>query len=183
MGASEGRNPIDDFEIINNEIIKYGNNLDKKESIVIANKMDLPDAKENLKAFKAKFPELKVFEISALNNEGLKELINYLGKKVSELDEVELYNKGEIESHILFKYKNEAPFTIHKNGNVWELSGREIENLFYMTRFTEDEAVQRFGRKLKGMGVDKALEEAGAKRGDEVKLLDYIFVFKDSLLN
>jgi len=179
MGASEGRNPIDDFEIINNEIIKYGNSLDKKESIVIANKMDLPDAKENLKAFKAKFPDLKVFEISALNNEGLKELINYLGKKVSELDEVELYNKGEIESHILFKYKNEAPFTIHKNGNVWELSGREIENLFYMTRFTEDEAVQRFGRKLKGMGVDKALEEAGAKRGDEVKLLDYIFVFKD----
>ena len=141
--------------------------------------MDLPDAKDNLKAFKEKYPDLKIFEISALNNEGLKDLINYLGKKVSELDEVELYNKGEIESHILFKYKNEKPFTIHRNGNVWELSGKEIENLFYMTRFTEDEAVQRFGRKLKGMGVDKALEEAGAKRGDEVKLLDYIFIFKD----
>ena len=60
--------------------------------------MDLPNAKDNLKAFKNKYPDLKIFEISALNNEGLKELINYLGKKVSELDEVELYNKGEIES-------------------------------------------------------------------------------------
>lgn len=179
MGSSEGRNPIEDYETILNEVVSYGHDLDKKPTVVVANKMDLPDAQENLKAFKEKYPDMKVFEISALNNEGLKELINYLAEEVSKLDEVELYNQGEIESHILFKYKNEKPFTIHRNGNVWELSGREIENLFYMTRFTEDEAVQRFGRKLKGMGVDAALEEAGAKRGDEVKILDYIFIFKD----
>ena len=179
MGSSEGRNPIEDYETILNEVVSYGHDLDKKPTVVVANKMDLPDAQENLKAFKKKYPDMKVFEISALNNEGLKDLINYLAEEVSKLDEVELYNQGEIESHILFKYKNEKPFTIHRNGNVWELSGREIENLFYMTRFTEDEAVQRFGRKLKGMGVDAALEEAGAKRGDEVKILDYIFIFKD----
>ena len=179
MGASEGRNPIDDYEVILKEVVNYGHDLVNKPTIVVANKMDLPDAKANLEAFKNKYPDIKVFEISALNNDGLKELINYLAEEVSKLDEVELYNQGEIESHILFKYKNEKPFTIHRNGNIWELSGREIEKLFYMTRFTEDEAVQRFGRKLKGMGVDQALEEAGAKRGDEVKLLDYIFIFKD----
>ena len=179
MGASEGRNPIDDYEVILKEVVNYGHDLVNKPTIVVANKMDLPDAKANLEAFKNKYPDIKVFEISALNNDGLKDLINYLAEEVSKLDEVELYNQGEIESHILFKYKNEKPFTIHRNGNIWELSGKEIETLFYMTRFTEDEAVQRFGRKLKGMGVDKALEEAGAKRGDEVKLLDYIFIFKD----
>ena len=179
MGASEGRNPIDDYEVILKEVVNYGHDLVNKPTIVVANKMDLPDAKANLEAFKNKYPDIKVFEISALNNDGLKDLINYLAEEVSKLDEVELYNQGEIESHILFKYKNEKPFTIHRNGNIWELSGREIEKLFYMTRFTEDEAVQRFGRKLKGMGVDQALEEAGAKRGDEVKLLDYIFIFKD----
>ena len=179
MGASEGRNPIDDYEVILKEVVNYGHDLVNKPTIVVANKMDLPDAKANLEAFKNKYPDIKVFEISALNNDGLKDLINYLAEEVSKLDEVELYNQGEIESHILFKYKNEKPFTIHRNGNIWELTGREIEKLFYMTRFTEDEAVQRFGRKLKGMGVDQALEEAGAKRGDEVKLLDYIFIFKD----
>lgn len=179
MGAIEGRNPIDDYEVILKEVVNYGHDLVNKPTIVVANKMDLPDAKANLETFKNKYPDIKVFEISALNNDGLKDLINYLAEEVSKLDEVELYNQGEIESHILFKYKNEKPFTIHRNGNIWELSGREIEKLFYMTRFTEDEAVQRFGRKLKGMGVDQALEEAGAKRGDEVKLLDYIFIFKD----
>lgn len=179
MGAEEGRNPIEDYEKIKKEVENYGNDLAKKPTIVVANKMDLPNAKENLEEFKKTYPDLKIFEISALNNEGLKDLINYLAEEVAHIDEVELYEPSEIESHILFKYKQQKPFTIHKNGNIWELSGKEIETLFYMTRFTEDEAVQRFGRKLKGMGVDAALEEAGAKRGDEVKILDYIFIFKD----
>jgi GTP-binding protein len=48
-----------------------------------------------------------------------------------------------------------------------------------MTRFTEEESVERFGRKLRGMGVESELEKLGAKRGDEVKILDYIFIFKD----
>ena len=59
------------------------------------------------------------------------------------------------------------------------LKGEEIEKLFKMTRFTEDEAVIRFGRKLKGMGIDDELERLGAKPGDEVQILDYIFEWKE----
>ena len=62
---------------------------------------------------------------------------------------------------------------------MWVLKGHDIENLFYMTRFNEDESVERFGRKLRGMGVEDELERMGAKRGDEVQILDYIFIFKD----
>ena len=114
------------------------------------------------------------------DEDGLDELMEELCKMVEELDEVVLYeNEGAKESHILFKFNPEAPFTITRKGNVWELHGKEIENLFYMTRFNEDESIERFGRKLRGMGVDEELEKMGAKRGDEIKILDYIFIFKD----
>ena len=179
MGSSEGRSPIEDYTIIRDELEKYDKRLIDKPNVVIANKMDLPEAEENLKEFKAKFKDVEVFPISALELKGFEPLINKLADMVKELDEVELYNNEELKSHILFKYNAEKPFTIKRDGNVWVLSGKEIEKLFAMTRFTEEEAVERFGRKLKGMGVDEALEQAGAARGDEVKILDYIFIFKD----
>lgn len=59
------------------------------------------------------------------------------------------------------------------------MKGKEIETLFAMTRFDEDESVERFGRKLRGMGVEEELEKMGAKRGDEVVINDYMFIFKD----
>ena len=99
---------------------------------------------------------------------------------VEELDEVFLYeNEGAKESHILYKFTDKSPFTITKENGIWVLRGKEIENLFYMTRFNEDESVERFGRKLRGMGVEEELEKLGAEHGDEVKILDYIFIFKD----
>jgi GTP-binding protein len=179
IGSSEGRDPIEDYTIIREELEKYDKRLTDKPNIVIANKMDLPDAEENLKKFKEKFKDVEVFPISALNLEGFEPLVEKLADMVKELDQVELYNNEELKSHILFKYSAEKPFTVKRDGNVWVLKGREIEKLFAMTRFTEEEAVERFGRKLKGMGVDAELEAAGAKRGDEVKILDYIFIFKD----
>ena len=69
--------------------------------------------------------------------------------------------------------------TNEKDGDIWVLKGEEIEKLFYMTKFNEDEAVLRFARKLRGMGVEDELERLGAKRGDEVQILDYIFEFKE----
>lgn len=99
---------------------------------------------------------------------------------VDELDEVKLYDEEVIkESHVLYKFDNSKPFTIKRDNNVWVLSGKQIENLFLMTRFEEPESVERFGRKLRGMGVEDELEKMGAKRGDEVQILDYMFIFKD----
>ena len=62
---------------------------------------------------------------------------------------------------------------------MWVIRGKEIEKIFKMTRFTEDESVARFARKLKGMGIEDDLEKMGAKRGDEVQIDDYIFEFKN----
>lgn len=180
MGGSEGRNPLEDYEIIKNELSLYDETLKSKPSIIIANKMDLENAKDNLAKFKEKYPDEKIFEISALNKEGLNDLIDYLQELVEKCDEVILYDENQLkESHVLYKFKNEKPFTVKRENNIWILSGHDIETLFYMTRFDEDESVERFGRKLRGMGVEDELERMGAKRGDEVKILDYIFIFKE----
>lgn len=180
MGGSEGRNPLEDYEIIKNELSLYDETLKNKPSIIIANKMDLENAEDNLTKFKEKYPDEKIFEISALNKEGLNDLIDYLQELVEKCDEVILYDENQLkESHVLYKFKNEKPFTVKRENNIWILSGHDIETLFYMTRFDEDESVERFGRKLRGMGVEDELERMGAKRGDEVKILDYIFIFKE----
>lgn len=180
MGGSEGRNPLEDYEIIKNELSLYDETLKNKPSIIIANKMDLENAKDNLARFKEKYPDEKIFEISALNKEGLNDLIDYLQEIVEKCDEVILYDENQLkESHVLYKFKNEKPFTVKRENNIWILSGHDIETLFYMTRFDEDESVERFGRKLRGMGVEDELERMGAKRGDEVKILDYMFIFKE----
>lgn len=179
MGASEGRDPIDDYKIITDEVRKYDDKLYKKVSIVIANKMDISGASDNLKRFKEAYPELEVFEISAIANEGLETLLKRLADLLDELPEENIYENDELENHVLYKFKEELPFSITKEGDLWVVSGEKIEKLFKMTRIENEEAAVRFGRKLRGMGVDEELERLGAKRGDEVAIMDYIFVFKE----
>lgn len=180
MAGSEGRNPIDDYQTILEELSKYDEKLIKKPHVIIANKMDVDVASENLEAFKKKFKDEKIFPISAIMQTGLDEMVNYLSELVNSLAEVNLYDEEVMkESHVLYKFDDSKPFTITRENNIWVLSGKEIETLFAMTRFEEEESVERFGRKLRGMGVDEQLEAMGAKRGDEVKILDYIFIFKD----
>jgi len=179
MGAFEGRNPIEDYKIIRSEIENFDDKLKNKQEIIIANKMDLENAKENLKLFKKEFPNLKIYEISALENTGFGSLLKDLADMLDNIPESDIYDEQDYESYIIYKFQNEKPYTIKNDNGVWVIEGDEIEKLFKMTRFTEDEAVMRFARKLKGMGVEEELERLGAKRGDEVQILDYIFEFKE----
>lgn len=178
MSGSELRNPINDYELILNELAAYDERLINKPSVVVANKMDLENAKENLKLFKDKYPNIKVFEISAILNEGLKELMTYLNTLVKETDETSLYEDESI-NHKTYNFEEEIKFTINKEDNIWVVKGKDPEDLVLMTRFTEDESVLRFGRKIKGMGIGDELERLGAKPGDEVKILDFIFIFRE----
>ena len=176
MGASEGRDPIEDYKVIRREIEEYNGSLKKKQEIVIANKMDLDSAKENLEKFKKAYPDLEVIEISCMNNTGIDDLINILNEKLKEIPEVKLYNEADYK---LYKFVDKAPYTITRDGNIWIIKGKEIETLLKMTRFEEDEGALRFARKFKGMGIEDELERMGAKPGDEVQILDYMFTFKD----
>ena len=176
MSGENSFSPLESYETIYNELAKYDESLIKKPSVVIASKMDLPESKENLAKFKEKYPNLEVYPISSVYNEGLDALIKRLGEIVEESDN-QAPNITTTEK--IYKYEEEVPFEIHRENNIWVLTGSKIEELFKMTRFTEDESVMHFAYKLKKMGVDEKLEELGAKRGDEVKIMDYIFNFKE----
>lgn len=175
MGSSEGRNPSEDYRVIREEIEKYSEMLKNKKEVVIASKMDLADGSKNLEEFKKNYPNVEVIPISAFNMEGIDEMIERLMEILKETPKEELYPQ---ESFKVYKYEDNVPYKIKKDGNIWVVSGKEIETLLLMTKFNEDEGVLRFARKFKGMGIEDELEKMGAKVGDEVQILDYMFTFK-----
>ena len=176
MGSSEGRDPIEDYKIIRNEICKYSEILKNKKEVVIASKMDLENSKENLEKFKKAYPEILVIPISCYEMTGIEEMLTKLNVILKDIPKEDLYPK---ESFKMYKYEDLKPYSIKRDGNIWIVSGKEIETLLLMTKFNEDEGVLRFARKFKGMGIEDELESLGAKKGDEVQILDYMFTFKD----
>ena len=176
MGASEERNPIEDYKIIRNEVIKYSEILKNKKEVVIASKMDLENGKENLEKFKKAYPDLEVIPVSSYDLSGIDEMMERLMEILDETPKEDLYPKEQFK---VYKYEDNKPYNIKRDGNIWIVSGKEIETLLLMTKFNEDEGVLRFARKFKGMGIEAELEKLGAKPGDEVQILDYMFTFKN----
>ncbi len=84
-----------------------------------------------------------------------------------------------MESHVLYKFKNEKPYTISKEGEDFVIRGSEIEKLFKMTKFSSEEGARRFAKRLTRMGIDSELEKMGAKEGDMVRILDFYFEYKE----
>jgi len=177
MSGFEGRDPYEDYVIINKELENFNKKIMEKPQIVIANKMDMESAKENLKKFEEK-ANVKVYPISAMNNEGIKEVLIELSNMLDKIEKQPLYEEEKFESHILYKFKKEQPFTIAKDNDTWVIKGKEVEKLLKMTRFTTDEAANRFASKLRRMGIDDKLRELGAEDGDNVRILDFEFDYK-----
>ena len=182
MGQVDGRDVIEDYKIIRNEIKKYDENLYNKKEIIVSNKMDLQVSKENLERFKKEFPEAEIIEVSAATKEGTKELIFKLKELLESLPEEELYNKNEFEDYVLYEFKHEKPYKIQKAGEgKWKVTGDELEKLLRMTRFNSDESALRFASKLKRLGIDAELKTLGAKEGDTVQILDQEFEYEERL--
>ena len=177
MGSTEGRNPYDDYVLINKELEEFNPKLLEKPQVIIANKMDMDGARENLEEFKKKVKE-KVFPISALNNEGIDDALLEIANKLDETSEEPLYSEDNFESHVLYKFKEEPTFEVYKDNDVYVVTGEKIEKLLKMTKFT-DEGARRFANKLRKMGVDDRLREMGIQEGDYVRILDYEFEFRE----
>lgn len=178
MSGSEMSDPYEDYLLINKELKDFNEKLLAKPQIIIANKMDLPGAKENLIAFKKKVTT-EIYEVSAATNQGLDKVINRLADLLDSIPTNPLYDESQIESHVLYKFKKEEPFTITKEDDVWVIEGKEVERIFKMTKFSSEEAVYRFSKKLRRMGIDDKLQELGAEEGDQVRILDFYFDYKD----
>ena len=178
MSGSEMRDPYEDYLLINKELKEFNEKLLEKPQIIIANKMDIAGAKENLEEFKKKV-DVEIYEISAATNTGLDKVINRLADLLDEIPANPLYDESQIESHVLYKFKKEEPFTITKEDGVWVITGKEVERIFKMTKFSSEEAIYRFSKKLRRMGIDDKLQQLGAEEGDQVRILDFYFDYKD----
>ena len=176
MSASEGRDPYEDYLIIRKELETFSPKLLNKQEIIIANKMDIPSSKDNLIEFKKKVNK-DIYEISAINNQNLDTIINVLSDLVKNTKEEVLYDEDIQEKHVLYKFKKEKPFTIIKDGNDFIIKGEQVEKIFKMINFNTEEAISRFAKKLRTMGVDEELEKLGVQEGDIIKILDYEFEY------
>ena len=176
MSASEGRDPYEDYQIIRKELESFSPKLLNKQEIIIANKMDIESSHDNLVEFKKKVNK-DIYEISAINNQNLDTIINVLSDLVKNTKEEILYDEEIQEKHVLYKFKKEKPFTIIKDGNDFIIKGEQVEKIFKMINFNTEEAISRFAKKLRTMGVDEELEKMGVKEGDIIKILDYEFEY------
>ena len=180
MGANDGRDPIEDYEIINKELAEYEYRLMERPQIVVANKMDLDGAAENLEHFKAKYPDIDVFETTTIIDEGLDAVLYRTADLLEVTPEFPIFNEEEPEATgVLYKFEEEKPqFFVHNLGNgQWLVDGDGIERTFQMSRIDSDEDAMRFARKMRKMGIDEALREAGCQDGDVVTICKVEFEF------
>ena len=180
MGSSEGRNPVDDYNIIINELNDFNPKILEKPSIIIANKMDLEGSLENLEKFKLEVKDKKIYEISGITGDGIDEVVNSLADMLDTIEKKPLFEEEKFESHVLYKFREEQPFKIYRENDTWVVVGEKIEKILRMTKFSSDEAVTRFSNKLRKLGIDDKLKEMGAKDGDYVRILDFEFEYKDN---
>lgn len=191
MSASEGRDPYEDYVSINNELETYNLRLLERPQIIVANKMDMPDAEEHLAAFKEKlaaeydeFDDMpQIFPVSTLAKQGLDSLLDATANLLASTDEFLLYDESDyqVEDEVYYGFsEEEKTFEITRDDDAsWVLSGEKLERLFVMTNMERDESIMKFARQLRGMGVDEALRERGAKDGDLVRIGNFEFEFVD----
>lgn len=179
MASTEGRDPVEDFKIINEELSKYNPLLAQRPQVVAANKMELPGAEENLEVFKAQIEKdgYKIFPVSAATNKGLKELLYYISDQLDNLPDT-ILNLPE-EEMVIYKAEEEKPFEIEVLDGIYNITGSKIRKLAYSTNFNDYESLQYFQRALKNWGIIEELKKLGINEDDTVKIYDIEFDYKE----
>ena len=173
ISGIEGRDPLEDFGKINEELYLYNQELAKKPQVVAANKIDISGSHANLEKLKSalKEQEIKVFPISAATNRGLDELLDYVSKRLKELEE--LHKEAIVKEEKIYKYEEPEDrhyFTVHIENGVYVVEGKFIERLIASTDFDDMESLGYFQRVLKNRGVTDKLKELSISEGDTVRM-------------
>ncbi len=179
VAGTEGRNPVDDFNKINEELKKYSEKLAGRKQIIVANKIDSMQDENNYKELEelAKNNGLEIFKISAVTGEGLNELFNYVAEIIKTLPKEDIV---EPEERMIYTLEEEEdPFTITRNNNEFTVEGPAIDRLMARVNTEDNESFAYLQRMLKKLGIDDALKEKGVKEGDTVNILDWVFEWYD----
>lgn len=179
VSGLEGRDPIDDFEKINEELNLYNEKLKQRPQVVVANKIDLLESRENFEIFKEEIESrgYKVFAMSAATREGIDEVINYVSNLLKEVEDVELISEEEMLKDYDVKSDDEINITVEDG--VYIVEGKSLERLLYSVNFEDMESVQYFQKVMEKKGVFARLRELGVQDGDLVKLYDLEFEYYD----
>lgn len=176
VSGIEGRNPIEDFDIINEEMKKFNPELATRPQIVVANKTDIITDNELYESFceEIKSRGLELYTVSAATNKGVKELIKYVGGilKTLPVPEVTVY-----EDTFKVSALNDDEITVKRQNGAYIVEGKRVERIVDSTNFDDYESLQFFQRSLREAGVIDMLLEAGINEGDIVKLYEIEFEF------
>ncbi|MGR7951929.1 GTPase CgtA [Finegoldia magna] len=175
ISGSEGRNPIEDFELINSELASYNIKLNDKKMLVVLNKTDL-GAEDNIKEFREKYSDkvVEIVEISAATTENVDKLMYLIADT---LDSIEDDYSTLDEQYVYFEEEKEPDFKVRKENENYIVEGPLIENLIYRTNFEVYESVNHLQKVLEDKGVIQQLKDLGIQDGDNVVIGDVEFDF------
>ncbi len=176
IAGSEDRDPLQDFDAINQELEAYGN-LKDRPMLVAANKMDLPGAENNLERLKAKLQGtgIRIFPVSAATGAGFDPLMYTAAAMLREMPPAEPFYEGEIGE----LDARDDGFTVEKEDGAFYLSGGLIDRIVESVNFNDEDSLNYFHRTLRKRGIIDALREAGAREGDSVIIGEMEFEFVD----
>ena len=177
--GNEGRNPIPEIHIINEELKKYSEKLSKRKQIIVANKLDIMQDESAYKELEelAKKEKIEIFKISAVTGEGIKELFNHVSKVLKTLPKEDLI---EIEERVVYTLNDEDKgFDVEVVDGEFIVTGPAIEKLMGRINIGDNESMAYFERNLNELGINDKLREMGIKEGDTVKFLEWEFEWFD----
>lgn len=167
-GALE--DPLASFEVINQELAQFDPHLASKPQIVALNKIDLPSARDRWPSVQKAMAKrgIDVYALSAVTGQGVRELLRAIANRLAEIPPERA--AAEEELPVIRPSEDEGAFQVVREGNAYRVQGRKVERVIAMTNFDQEEAVLRLHRVFKAMGVTSALEQAGVRTGDMVRI-------------
>jgi len=173
--GSEGRDPVNDFQVTNRELSLYNPVIGKKPQVIAANKMDLDGAVENFARLKEVYGDrYEIFPVSAATGSGLNALVY---RVAGLLEELPLESTTTVEKQAAVVHRAQPRFTINREEGCFVVGGKEVERHVAMTDLDSEESVERLQRIIKRMGIDSALKDAGAREGDTVRIGRFEFEY------
>jgi len=183
-GGFESRDPVEDYDVINRELELHAAELAERPRVVVGNKCDVPgaaDASSRLRE-RALADGAPYFEVSALTGDGLDALVRAVAERVFELRSADVREQGETRRVWTHERRGDREFSVRNlGGGVFEVTGRGVERMVIMTEWNNEEAIAFLQKRLVKAGVEKALAEAGAVDGDEIRIAGRAFDFESAL--
>ena len=175
VSGTEGRDPVQDYYTINNELKKYSEKLSTRKQIIVANKIDIMQDETKYKELEelAKKEGLEIYKISGATGEGIERLLNRVSEVLKTLPKEELV---EIEERVVYTLEDDKDnFTVRKENDVFIIEGKAINRLMGRINIDDNESMYYFQKSLKNLGIEDELKRQGIKEGDTVKVLNWTF--------